>query len=45
MEHQRARPSEQQEAFRAVVRAWLEAHVPGDLDISPDGGPLSEEMQ
>ena len=34
-----------QQAFRAVVQAWLEAHVPRDLDIPPDGSPLAPETQ
>ena len=37
--------SGEQDAFRAVVRAWLEQHVPRDLNIPPDGSPLSTETQ
>lgn len=39
------RSSEQREAFRAVVRSWLEAHVPRDLVVPPDGAPLDPETQ
>ena len=37
--------SEGQQQFRAAVRAWLEHNAPGDLDIPPDGAPLSPETQ
>ncbi len=37
--------SMEQQAFRQVVRAWLGQHVPRDVDIPLDGGPLDPEIQ
>ncbi len=31
--------------FRQMVRAWLGQHVPRDVDIPLDGGPLDPEIQ
>ena len=37
--------SEQQQAFRAVVRSWMEAHAPRDLDVPADGSPIAADAQ
>ena len=37
--------TQQQQEFRAAVRAWLIQHFPRDLKIPPDGSPLDAENQ
>ena len=34
-----------QQAFRAEVRAWLEAHLRGGVNVPPDGRPLDQDTQ
>ena len=34
-----------QQAFRGVVRSWLQHNSPGPLNIPPDGRPLDQETQ
>ena len=37
--------TEEQKAFRATVRAWLEEYAPRDLNIPLDGRPLDQRAQ
>ncbi|MSQ41160.1 MAG: hypothetical protein EXR55_05835 [Dehalococcoidia bacterium] len=35
----------EQEAFRAAVRGWMEARLPGNIYVPPDEKPLDQETQ
>ena len=41
----RAEYSEQQQAFRSVVRTWMEHHAPRGLDVPGDGSPIAPDAQ